>query len=287
LNDNSENIEITKDIFDIRRVFSSKNEKMARIIPGFVFNYLERVLHQDELNAFLYENRNHFGLDFVQKAMDFFRIEPQVSNLERVPPAGKYMLAANHPLGGMDGIALMHVVGKVRKDIIFPVNDILMNIPTLEELFIPINKHGSNVENLRIINNTFASEVLLLYFPAGLVSRKQSGVIKDLEWKKTFLTRSKRSKRNIIPVFIGGRNTNFFYNLANWRKAFRIKANLEMLYLVDEMVKLKEKNFKIIFGKEIPYSTFDNRFSDQEWSGHLSEHVYKLRDNPDEEFKFL
>jgi putative hemolysin len=238
------------------------------------------------LNKFLYDNRNYFGLDFTDRIVEFFKIEPRIEHVERLPSKGRYIIAANHPLGGMDGIALMNTVGKVRKDIIFPVNDILLNIPTLYELFIPINKHGSNTENVKIINDTFASDALLLYFPAGLVSRKQSGIIKDLEWKKTFLTRAKRFKRNIIPVFIGGRNTNFFYNLANLRKRLKIKANIEMLYLVDEMVKLRNKNFEIIFGKEIPYTTFDKRFTDQEWAQLLKEHVYNLQENPDEEFEY-
>ncbi len=279
--------EITENFFNVRKVFHEKNEKLAKIIPGFVYRYLERVIHQDELNEFLYKNRNYYGLDFIARIMEFFEVDPVVKREERIPETGRYTIAANHPLGGLDGIALMHEVGKVRKDIIFPVNDILMNIPTMQELFIPINKHGSNAENIRIFNETFASDMLLLYFPAGLVSRKQKGKIKDLDWMKTFLTKSKRYKRDIIPVYIGGRNTNFFYNLANLRKKLKIKANIEMLYLVDEMVKLRDKNFDIIFGKPIPYTTFDRRFDDRKWAMMLKEHVYDLKLNPDAEFRYL
>lgn len=279
--------EITENFFDVRKIFRDKNEKLAKLIPGFMYRYLEGVIHQDELNDFLYTNRKYYGLDFIARIMDFFELKPFVINPERIPAEGRYTIAANHPLGGLDGIALMHVVGKARQDIIFPVNDILMNIPTLQELFIPINKHGSNAENIKIFNDTFASDMILLYFPAGLVSRKQKGGIKDLDWMKTFLTKSKRYKRDIIPVYMGGRNTNFFYNLANLRKRLKIKANIEMLYLVGEMVKLKDKNFEIIFGKHIPYTTFDKRFSDREWATKLREHVYNLKKDPDAEFSYI
>ena len=155
---------------------------------------------------------------------------------------GRYIIASNHPLGGLDGVALMQVMGRKRKDIVFPVNDILLYLPNLRELFIPINKHGSNNENVEIIQKTFESEKMILYFPAGLVSRKQKGGIMDLEWRKTFISKSKQYKRDIIPVHIDGRNSSFFYSLANLRKMLNIKANIEMLFLPDEMYKQKNKD---------------------------------------------
>ena len=174
-------------------------------------------------------------------------------------------------------MALIQVVGRIRQDLVFPVNDILMNVPGLQPLFIPINKHGKNTENVRIIDETFASDKVILYFPAGLVSRKQKGgVIRDLEWKKTFITKAKRYHRDVIPVYISGRNSNFFYNLANWRKRLGIKANLEMLYLVDEMVKQKDKPIRITFGEPIPYINFDKSRSDSQWAEWVKERVYEL-----------
>jgi putative hemolysin len=147
-----------------------------------------------------------------------------------------------------------------------------------------VNKHGSNAENIRLFNETFASGVVILYFPAGLVSRKQDGVVKDVEWKKTFLTKAKAYNRDIIPVYISGRNSNFFYNLANIRKKLGIKANIEMLFLPDEMYKYKHKSIPITYGKPIPISTFDKSKSDQEWASLLREHVYKLKSNPEQVF---
>jgi putative hemolysin len=206
--------------------------------------------------------------------------------LENIPKEERIIIASNHPLGGLDGVALMHVAGKVRKDILFPVNDILMNLQNIKNLFIPINKHGTNAQNLRIINETFASDVTVLYFPAGLCSRKQkNGEIKDLEWKKTFISYAKKYKRNIIPTFIEGRNSEFFYNLANFRKRIGLKQNIEMLYLVNEFYKHKDKTLDIYFGKPISYKIFDKRFQDVEWAAKLKEYVYKLKENPSKEFE--
>lgn len=272
---------------NLQRVFRDKNPRLYPLIPRFVFTYLKRIIHQEEINSFLRNYGHNYGLPFVADVMKEYHIEPRVSGVERIPNSGRYIVAANHPLGGMDGIALMHTIGQVREDIVFPVNDILMNIPNLVPLFIPINKHGSNAENVQIINDTFKSDVVVLYFPAGFVSRKQQGVIKDLEWKKTVITKARRFNRDIYPVFIGGRNSNFFYNLANLRKMLGLKSNIEMLYLVDEVAKLKERNFRIVVGKKIPYTTFDKRYTDQDWAGLLREHVYALRDDPDVDFLYI
>jgi putative hemolysin len=259
---------------------------MANSIPRFVFRLLERIIHQEELNDFIFTNRDKWGLDYVQAILEGFQVTTTVTNPPVLEPDKKYLIASNHPLGGMDGIALLHETGKVKKEVVFPVNDLLMNLPNLYELFIPVNKHGSNADNIRLFNETFASNVLILYFPAGLVSRKQSGIIKDMEWKKTFLTKAKVSGRDIIPVFISGRNTNFFYNLANLRKMLGIKANIEMLFLVHEMYKFKNKVIGITFGKPIPIGVFDKSKTDQQWASLLQEHVYKLEKNPEQEFKY-
>jgi putative hemolysin len=170
----------------------------------------------------------------------------------------------------------MSVVGKVRHDIIFPVNDLLMNLPNLKQLFSPINKHGSNKENIKIIEDIFASEMFVLYFPAGLVSRKQKRSIIDLDWKKSVISWAKKYERDIIPVHIDGRNTNFFYNLARLRKKIGIKANIEMLFLPDEMFKQKNKTLSFTIGEPISYQNFDNTHTNVEWAQILKEKVYAL-----------
>ena len=271
--------EIKKDFLNIQKIFYTKSPALAKMVPKFVYNYLKRIIHESELNELFYNNKDKFDFDLVNSILEGFQIKIIVKGLENVPSTGRYIIASNHPLGGFDGLALMSVVGKIRKDIVFPVNDLLMNLPNIKGLFIPINKHGSNAENVKIINDTFASDVMILFFPAGLVSRKQSGKIFDLEWKKTFITKAKRFKRDIIPTFIDGRNSNFFYNFANLRKFLGIKTNIEMLYLSDEIFKQKNKTINIVFGKPIPYSKFDKTNSDQKWAEFVKQQAYSLENN--------
>lgn len=271
-------------LIDVERVFREKNAKMAQRIPRFIFNYLKRVVHQDELNGAITRFKNLYNLEFITAMLDVMGVIITFEGRENLAGNGRIILASNHPLGGLDGLALAKVVGQVHKNIAIPGNDILMNIPNLAQLFIPINKTGSNVQNRQILNDTFASDKTILYFPAGLCSRKQKGIIRDLEWKKTFVTKSRENERDIIPVHITGKNSNWFYNLANWRKRLGIKANIEMLYLVDEMFKQNNKNIHIIFGKPIPWATFDDRFKDIEWADKLKAHVYQLEHNKSLEF---
>ncbi len=269
-------LDTPKELINIEEVFVKKSPRLTKVLPKFFFRYLKRIIHQDELNETMYNHREKSALDFLDVFLNEFGVIIKTINIKNLPEKGRYIIASNHPLGGLDGIALMKIVGKVRQDIIFPVNDILLNIPNLKKLFIPINKHGSNAENIKIFNDTFESDVILLYFPAGLVSRKTSGVISDVQWKNTIISKAKKFKRDIIPVHIDGRNSNFFYNLANLRKFFGIKANIEMLYLVNEMYKQKDKVITITFGKPVRYQTFDKRHSYNEWAELMKQHVYAL-----------
>ena len=288
--------EIPRNLIDIEKVIRDKNPRLLKIIPGFLVRYLKRIVHQEFVNDAIYRNRDKVGLDFVEVILREFGVRMEVadgrpSTADRrlptadltslIPGKGRLLIAANHPLGGLDGMALMNAVGKVRPDIVFPVNDILMNVPGLQPLFIPINKHGKNTDNVRIMEEAFASDKTILFFPAGLVSRKQhGGVIADLEWKKTFITRARKFERDILPVYISGRNSDFFYNLARWRRRMGIGANVEMLYLVDEMYRQKDKTIRMIFGEVIPWQTFDRSRTDKEWAKYVREIVYSMDRKP-------
>jgi len=269
---------------DLDRVIASKNPRLLKVLPRFVLNYLKRVIHQDGLNDIVRKNHDKYGVDFLDACLKEFGVKVSYSGLENIPADGRWIVAANHPLGGLDGIALMWLVGKVRNDIVFPVNDLLMNVTNLKGLFIPVNKHGSNAGYARTIDETFASEKAMLFFPAGLCSRKQKGGICDLEWKKSFITKARTHKRDVIPCHIKGRNSNWFYNLARVRTFLGIKANIEMLYLVDEMFRQRGKEIVITFGKPISYTIFDKRKADVAWAQELKSHVYSLNKNKNNSF---
>jgi len=269
---------------DIDGVFKSKNPGLYKILPSFIISYVKRIVHQNEINDFMERNANKYDFEFVKAIIDEFEIDEKIIGLENIPPTGGSVIASNHPLGALDFMVMMNAIGTKRKDVKALVNDILLNLHHLKNLFSGVNKVGkTSAESLLEVENVFASENLAITFPAGLVSRKQfpngffgKSVIEDLEWKKTFISRAKKHKRNIIPVFIDGKNSDFFYNLSLWRKRLGIKANIEMLFLVNEVFKQRGKTISVIFGKEIPYETFDKRFTDAQWAEKVKRHVYEM-----------
>lgn len=263
---------------DVEKVIRDKNPRLLKLLPGFILGYFRRILHEKEINDFIIRNRHHHGLSFVNAILDEFGAKVKAIGEENIPAEEGVIFASNHPLGGLDAMALMDVIGRKRKDIKFLVNDVLLNLENLRTLFVPVNKHGRNsAESLQMLEQTYASGECALVFPAGLVSRKNPGApIRDLEWKKSFITKAKKYRKKIIPVYIEGRNSAFFYGLAYWRKLMGIKANIEMFYLVDEMYKQYNKTITVIFGEPIPPETFDPGRSDGRWAALVKDHVYEM-----------
>lgn len=282
--DSSNNNELRK--IDVKEVFRKKNPAVSKMVPGFVYRYLKRVIHEKELNKILPKIAHLNGLDFVRAGLKELGLNVKSYGKEDIPREGNYIFVANHPLGGPDGLVFAKEVGDIFPNVRFIVNDILLNLPNFEPLFVPVNKHGSqSSEYVRKIDETYQSDVQVLNFPAGLCSRKVKGQIVDLEWHKSFINKAKKHKRDVIPVHISGRNSNFFYNLANLRKFLNIKANIEMFYLPDEMFKQRNKDIVITFGKPISYTTFDKRYRPKEWADRVKWHVYELAQDKNKEFR--
>jgi putative hemolysin len=264
---------------DVEKAIGAKNPRLLKIIPGFILRYIKRTLHEDELNDAIYRNRHRLGHDFVDAAMEEFGVNTTTKGTENIPRKGGVIIASNHPLGGLDGIALMDVVGEYRKDIRFFVNDLLMALKNFDSIFIPVNKHGRNTsEYTQKFEEVYASDECLLIFPAGLVSRMQKkNVIEDLVWKKSFIVKAVQYQKNIVPVYIEGRNSNFFYKLAYWRKKIGIKANIEMFYLVDEMYKQRGKTLTFTFGEPVSWETFSKDKPAEYWAEAMKQHMYALK----------
>lgn len=263
---------------DLDKVLQSKAPKIYNKIPRFAINYLKRKVHVDELNEILTIYADKKGVDFMESVVGYFNLTLDVDGLDSIPTDGRYIFVSNHPLGGLDGICLSAIIGKkYDKKIKYVVNDILYYIRNLQPIFLPINKHGTQAKQVaKETNEAFDSDNQIITFPAGLCSRKQNGRIYDLEWKKNFIQKAIESKRDIVPVYFRGRNSNFFYRFANARKRLGIKFNIEMVLLPDEMFKNKNKTFSITFGQPIPYSTFDHSKSAQQWAEYVKETAYKL-----------
>ena len=264
---------------DIKQVLRQKAPSAARKLPGFMVDYLIRTVHQDELNEILRRYHDKDGVAFMQELIGYFDLNLELVNEENIPAEGRYIFASNHPLGGLDGICLSAIIGgRFDGKIRYLVNDLLLYLSNLRSIFVPINKHGAQgKKNAELIEKAYASDNQIITFPAGLCSRKQNGKIQDTEWKKSFIQKAVEYRRDIVPVFFEGRNSNFFYRLANMRKALGIKMNYEMIYLPDEMFKSKHKTSSIHFGKPIPWQTFDSSRKPAEWAEWVKEIVYNLK----------
>lgn len=274
-----------KKFIDVEEIIRSKNVSLSKLMPGFLINYIKRIIHQDFINDFIARNGSKNSFEFIEAIITEFDLQVVVKGEENIISKGRCIYASNHPLGGLDAMAQLHVMGKYRTDVKFIVNDILLQLKNLKDLFTGVNKHGKNsAEMLEAIDNLYASEMAAFIYPAGLVSRKQNGIIKDLEWKKSFISKAKKNNSPVVPVHVEGNNTNFFYRLANLRKRLGIKANIEMFYLADEMVRQKGKTITITFGKKIMPSVFDKEFTDWEWAQKVKEFVYSLPQNHSLEF---
>lgn len=272
-------MENNEKLIDIRKVIGDKNPNLLKILPNFVINYIKNIVHEDEINAHIANNKDIFGVQFVENTLfDLFGVKIQYQGLENLKNSERYIVASNHPMGGLDGLAIMYVVSKINPNIKVPVNDLLLYIPNLKPIFLPVNKHGKQSSDAAIeMEKAYNSDAAIIYFPAGLASRKINGKIMDLEWKKSFIQKARQYHRDIIPVYISGKNSNFFYNLANFRKKLAIKSNIEMFFLSNEMFKQKDKNIKIIFGEPISYNFFDKSKTDKEWAQYVKDIVYSMK----------
>ncbi|MBD00431.1 MAG: glycerol acyltransferase [Crocinitomicaceae bacterium] len=270
---------------DIGKVIEKKSPRFFKLMPRFLLRKFKSLLHESDLNNILKNLSGKEKLDFISGGLKELQVISSNYRLKEIPRKKGVIIVANHPLGGLDGLALINEIGKYRKDIKFLVNDILSEIEPFKPYFIPINKHGFNSrENIVRLEELFESEECIVIFPAGLVSRKKSGIIKDLEWRKTFVTKAKKHNKPIYPVYISGQNSNRFYKIARWRSLIGIKINLEMFFLVDEMFKQKGNNIKITMGKLIDPKILDNKKNDSEWAQAIKNYVYKIQNNINVEF---
>ncbi len=260
---------------DVDKIFAEKAPSLKKWLPKFIMRWLKRKLHEDEINKIMFDLKDARGVEFNNMGLDKLGAKIIGINSHHIPKQGGIILAANHPLGGLDGMAFVKTIAEVRPDIHFVVNDVLKNLKNYGDVFIGINKIKTTSSNsLRTIESVLSSDDAVGFFPAGLVSRKQNGVIMDLDWKKSFVTQAIDHKRLIVPVFIEGQNSNFFYNFANLRKRLGIKANLEMLFLPDEMFKQRDQTIKVHFSKPFDPSILSKDKTHKNWADLIKKFIY-------------
>lgn len=271
---------VTEKTIDIDVILKEKMGPKAKFVPGVLVNWLKRIVHQDQVNAFLWESRDKTGVDWLEECVRYLDMTLEIEGKENLPDPNDgrlYTFVSNHPLGGEDGVALGAIIGRhYNGKFRYLVNDLLMNLPGLAPVCIPINKTGAQSRNFpAMVKAGFESENHMLMFPAGLCSRKLKGEIKDIPWTKTFISKSVEYHRDVVPIHFGGQNSDFFYRLANFSDKC-LPFNLAMMFLVDEMYKNVHKTFRVVIGKPIPWQTFDKSRNPIEWAQYVREKVYNL-----------
>lgn len=252
INTKSITLEHKATLINLDEIIKKKNPALYKKLPRFAIRWLEKIIRQDQNNRLLSLYGHHDGVDFIDAVFDDMKIKAQCYGLENVDYQGKKVFVANHPLGALDGLAVISMVNKHFGKSKGIVNELLLNLDPLKSVFCGVNVYGHNTQDIvRNIDALYTSDDNICIFPAGLVSRRIDGVIQDLPWKKNFIEKAYASQIPIVPVYVEAQNTNFFYSVANIRKKIGIKFNYELVLLPSEVFKYSGKPIDLYFGKPI------------------------------------
>lgn len=255
------------------------SSKWGKKLPRWVVRILERLIHQEEINYILDHYKDLQGVEFMSALVNYFNIHLEVIGKENLPDNPRALFISNHPLGGMDGICLTHILGShYQSDIRYIVNDLLFNLQPFKEIFVPVNTLGrQSRSSLERLQKELSSPLPVVTFPAGVCSRHIDGKIQDLEWKKSFIRMSLEHQRDIVPLYFEGYNTRHFYNIESIRRKLGIKFNIGTALLPDEMFRSKGAHYKIHIGKPVPYTLLQTSSkSSKELALELRDKVYQL-----------
>jgi len=264
-------------VIDIEKAIRNSKSKFVSSIPKFMVRLVEKITNQDYMNMIIHKCRDKTGVPFVNCVLKELNINVEVKGGDNVPDSGRFVFVANHPLGGIDALAFLSTIYSYFPDVISPSNQLFNYIPHLHPVILGVNVFGSNTKDtVEKFNKLFESDTQIMIFPAGLVSRRKKGIVSDLEWQKTFITKSVQYKRDIIPVHISGINSNLFYLAANLRKMLGIKLSVEIILLPYEMQRKRNSKITLTIGERIPYQSITKEFSHMEWAKKIKSIVYSL-----------
>lgn len=264
---------------DIEKAIRSGDNKLLRSLPAFIINLFRKIIHEDEINTIINRSRHLNGVPFLMDILDNMNVKVNIIGGDNVPSGGRFIFASNHPVGGVDAMAIFSVIYKYYPGIVSPANLLLNNIPNLRPLVFGVDVFGkASKETALKLDELYESDTQIMIFPAGEVSRRNKGIISDITWQKSFITKAVRHRRDVIPVHISGRNSNLFYIIANLRKKLGIKMYIETLLLPREMMKQKNSTTTITIGDPVPFQTFTSDKTPAEWAQSVKEIVYTLPD---------
>lgn len=258
------------------------NTKYPIWFISFIALLLDKILRIKEINSFLAKNSDKYNIDFIDEVFDYLNFSFTILNRDfaRIPSEGRLIVVANHPLGGMDGLAILKLINSVRKDVKIVANSTLSVIENIKDLIIPFTLDSKipQKESIQMIANALQNEECVIFFPAGEVSRLKYWTIKDKKWNKGPVYFAKKYNVPILPIHIKGKNSILFYLIGIFSKF------LSMLMLPRELFYQKNKLIHFTVGNYIPAKNLGN-FDNSLTSNLLRKHVYKIAKNKKGIFK--
>ena len=267
-----------KKYIDVAKSIKESDSKLLTKLPSFVVRLISKIVKEKQINELLNKYSDAIGGDFLQNILKEFNITLEIEGLENLPKNEKCFFASNHPFGIIDGLILTSIVNHKYGHLKAIANDAFDYIPHLKPFIISVNVYGkSSKEHITALEKTYQSNMPITHFPAGAVSRITAGKVQDDVWKKSFVKKAIQHKRDIVPIYIHGKNSNLFYSVYIIRRWFGISQNIELILLPSEMFKKRNKTIKINIGKPIPHSSLDKTASDSEWAQKIRNQVYQLK----------
>ena len=245
------------------------------LIRKSTLSLLRKLTREQEINHFLREHQGQRGIDFIDRIFEYFNFSYSVSQRERnnIPAQGKVVIIANHPIGSLDGLALLRLVSEVRKDVKIIANDMLMAFEPLHELFLPLDNmtRAAYKQSYKNILQALNDEQAVIVFPAGEVSRASPAGIRDGKWQAGFLHFARKTRAPILPIFVSAKNSLLFYS------ASMLFKPLATALLAHEMFNKRSAEIKFRVGEMIPAHALDsNQLADKALAKRLKKHLYKI-----------
>lgn len=255
--------------------------KMSAKLPGFVKRFFARRLHVKEINDCVMHAEHYAGVGFFDEALKYVGITYRVRGDENIDLSKKYIYVCNHPLGGPEALIIGSIFRKIYGDgFTVPSNQILYNLKPLQEFFVPVSVGGKQGRDIaEKVASMFESGRQVLVFPAGLCAKSIKGVVTEMPWKKMFVAQARKYQRDVVPVHISGHNSKWYFFLSWLSRTLKLKFNLGMIFLVDELFKQRGNEFVITFGKPIEYDRFNKTKTDLQWADEVKNIVKNLASN--------
>ncbi len=264
---------------DLEKAIYEKKEHFMERYPVFVrklvLKFLEKVIHSREVNDFVDLHHDKKGIRFIEAMFEYLNFSYLISNSDRekIPSEGKLVIVANHPLGALDGVALIKSIWEIRKDVKIVMNDLLLSFEPLQEFAIPFDVFStkSQKESINRIRNALVNEEVVIFFPAAEVSRFGVKGIRDGYWKKGAVQFAQKFDAPILPVYIKGFNSPGFYCFS------MIHRNFSTFLLADEIFRKRNQNITFKIGDPIPPSSLKaSGMNLNDVTRLLKKHVYRL-----------